>query len=168
EEHEVRRILTELTELVADEALYIRRNHHVLSELDFTLAKAKAAYRMDATAPELVAFQPGKEPLAGSEDEGDAVYHPGTMRDLRRARHPLLDPQTVVPIDIYLDDETYIIVITGPNTGGKTVTLKTVGLLALMAQSGLMLPVEPGSKLSVFEGIYADIGDEQSIEQNLS
>lgn len=169
EEREVRRILTELTELVADEATYVRRNLQILSELDFTLAKAKVAYMQDASASEIVPFQPGKEPLAPAGDgEGEGVFHPGSVIDLRRARHPLLDPATVVPVDVYLDEETYIIVITGPNTGGKTVTLKTVGLLALMAQSGLMLPVEPGSRLSVFEGIYADIGDEQSIEQNLS
>jgi DNA mismatch repair protein MutS2 len=171
EEREVRRILTELSELVADEAIYIRRNIGILAELDFIFAKAKYAYTLEASAPELVAMHPAKTPIPSSvSDDGDSqpVYHPGSVIDLRRARHPLLDQDIVVPIDIYLDDETYIIVITGPNTGGKTVTLKTVGLLTLMAQAGMMIPVEPGSKLSVFEGVYADIGDEQSIEQNLS
>ena len=175
EEKEVRRILTELSELIADEAVYIRRNIQILAELDFTFAKARYAFNLEATAPEMVPFreakprQRGAEHAANGVDIDDAgVIHPGSVVDLRRARHPLLDPTTVVPIDIYLDDETYIIVVTGPNTGGKTVTLKTVGLLALMAQSGMMLPVEPSSTLSVFEGIYADIGDEQSIEQNLS
>jgi DNA mismatch repair protein MutS2 len=187
EEHEVRRILTELSELVADEATYIRRNIQILAELDFTFAKAKYAYTLDASAPEVVPFrainkakpkrpikrEDGKQAEQGSQngeaaDERPPIQHPGSVIDLRRARHPLLDPHSVVPVDVYLDDETFIIVITGPNTGGKTVTLKTVGLLALMAQSGLMLPVEPGSLLSVFDGIYADIGDEQSIEQNLS
>jgi len=171
EEREVRRILTELSELVADEAIYIRRNIGILAELDFIFAKAKYAYTLEASAPEMVAIRTLDKPLPASVVDGDdsqAVYHPGTMIDLIRARHPLLDPNNVVPVDVYLDDETYIIVITGPNTGGKTVTLKTVGLLTLMAQSGMMIPVEPGSKLSIFEGIYADIGDEQSIEQNLS
>jgi DNA mismatch repair protein MutS2 len=171
EEREVRRILTELSELVADEAIYIRRNIGILAELDFIFAKAKYAYTLEASAPEVVPIRPAQKPLPASvteDDDSQAVYHPGSVIDLVRARHPLLDPHTVVPVDVYLDDETYIIVITGPNTGGKTVTLKTVGLLTLMAQSGMMIPVEPGSKLSIFEGIYADIGDEQSIEQNLS
>jgi len=167
EEKEVRRILTELTTAVAEESIYIRRNVQILAELDFTFAKAKYAYQLDAYAPEMVTFQPPKKPSKGAEAE-ETLQHPGSIIDLRRARHPLLNKQTVVPIDIYLDDETYIIVVTGPNTGGKTVTLKTVGLLALMAQSGLMVPAEPGSKLSVFEGVFSDIGDEQSIEQSLS
>jgi DNA mismatch repair protein MutS2 len=169
EEKEVRRILTELTELVADEAHYVRNNVAILAELDFTFAKAKYAYAIEATLPEMVNFRPPK-PIARDERNGDELqsHHPGSVIDLRRARHPLLDPESVVAIDVYLDEETYIIIITGPNTGGKTVTLKTVGLLTLMAQSGLMIPVVEGSKLSVFDGVYADIGDEQSIEQNLS
>ncbi len=176
EEREIRRILAELSESVAEEAVYLRRNTQVLSDLDFTFAKAKYAYALDATLPIMSAFQPPKQvhrhakdgsPEAEAGNEAD-VDHPGSVIDLHRARHPLLDQKTVVPIDVYLDDDTYLIVITGPNTGGKTVTLKTVGLLALMAQSGLLIPVDQGSKLSVFDGIYADIGDEQSIEQSLS
>lgn len=204
EAKEVRRILTELTELLADEAVYVRRNGEILAELDFTFAKAKYAYALDAVAPELIAFHKShaihkavengqgsksanSELAHGKSENGASVdglttrsdepttteriiesTHPGSVIDLRRARHPLLNQKQVVPVDVYLDDETFMIVITGPNTGGKTVTLKTVGLLILMAQAGLMIPVEPGSILSIFEGIYADIGDEQSIEQNLS
>ena len=178
EEREIRRILTQLTELVADEADYLRRNVDVLAELDFTFAKAKYGYELECTLPEVMEFRKQmpirKEGEKGGKGAGEkdaalqTVLHPGSVIDLHRARHPLLNQKTVVPIDIYLDDETFQIVITGPNTGGKTVTLKTVGLLTLMAQSGLMLPVDVGSKVSIFEGIFADIGDEQSIEQSLS
>jgi len=178
EAKEVRRILTELTELVADEAVYIQRNGQILGELDFTFAKAKYAYTLEGSAPEVIPFRQIKpKPHTNGTRNGQAksdaeeeqpFFHPGSVIDLRRARHPLLNPQTVVAVDVYLDDETFMIIITGPNTGGKTVTIKTVGLLVLMAQSGLMIPVEPGSTLSIFEGVYADIGDEQSIEQSLS
>lgn len=183
EEKEIRRILAELTELVSEEGVYIRRNVQVLAELDFTFGKAKYAYQLDATAPQMVAFQPQKPPLHSRLREvengrlpEEPPLHPGSFIDLKRARHPLLDPQSVVPIDVQLGQGVkigekvgaYLLIITGPNTGGKTVSLKTVGLLAVMAQSGLMLPVDQGSSLSVFSGIYGDIGDEQSIEQSLS
>lgn len=188
EEREVRRILTELTELVADEAPYIRRNIDLLAELDFIVARARYALDTDSTLPEVSAFRKMSKPLAlrlvegepaenggkarpehaMTSDGSEALYHPGSVIDLHRARHPLLSPGSVVPTDVWLDDDTYIVVVTGPNTGGKTVALKTIGLLALMAQSGLMIPADAGSRLSIFEGIYADIGDEQSIEQSLS
>ncbi len=188
EEKEIRRILTELTELLADEAIYVRRNGEILADLDFTFAKAKYAYALDAVAPDVLAFRKpytihkreeqqasAKQTDKAAETRDQAAdrratesTHPGALIDFRRARHPLLDQKKVVAVDVYLDDDTFMILITGPNTGGKTVTLKTVGLLILMAQSGLMIPVEPDSVLSIFEGIYADIGDEQSIEQNLS
>ena len=172
EEKEVRRILTELTDLVADEGHYINRNVQVLSQLDFTFAKARYAIEIEATAPKIVSFlQNGVDIFAGIDEDTNeerTIQHPGSVVNFRQARHPLLDPQMVVPIDVYYSDDCYVLVVTGPNTGGKTVTLKTIGLLTLMAQSGLMIPVEEGSELSVFEGVYADIGDEQSIEQNLS
>ena len=172
EEKEVRRILTELTDLVADEGHYINRNVQVLSQLDFTFAKARYAIEIEATAPKIVSFQQnGVDIFAGIDEDTNeerTIQHPGSVVNFRQARHPLIDPQMVVPIDVYYSDDCYVLVVTGPNTGGKTVTLKTVGLLTLMAQSGLMIPVEEGSELSVFEGVYADIGDEQSIEQNLS
>ncbi len=172
EEKEVRRILAELSDLIADEGPYIIRNVNTLSLLDFTFAKAKYAYALDARAPKIRAFQ-AKPPLIsmGRDDDGnerEPIAHPGSVLDFRQARHPLLDQETVVPIDVYFGDDYYMLVVTGPNTGGKTVTLKTVGLLTLMAQSGLMIPVDEGSELAIFEGVYADIGDEQSIEQNLS
>jgi len=152
EQQEIDRILAHLSGLIAERATEIEHAVETLAELDLAFAKAKYADALNATAPIL-------SPPGG----GDG----GSIR-LVGARHPLLDPQRVVPIDVVLDDETQILVITGPNTGGKTVSLKTVGLLTLMAQAGLHLPVEPGSALSPFEAVYADIGDEQSIEQNLS
>jgi len=176
EEKEIRRILLELTELVGDESSYIRRTVEALAELDLVFAKARYADQLDASEPELVPFRAPerhrheRRGQRSDQDDGliEAVQHPGSTIDLCRARHPLLNPDTVVPIDVHLGDDYFILVITGPNTGGKTVTLKTVGLLALMAQAGLHIPAAVGSRLSVFENVYADIGDEQSIEQSLS
>jgi len=156
EQQEVNRILTHLSGHIAERATEIEQTVEALAELDLAFAKAKYADALNATAPELVPAQPTNQ-----------LTNQPTIRFLG-ARHPLLDPATVVPIDVVLDDETHVLVITGPNTGGKTVSLKTVGLLTLMAQAGLHIPVEPGSALSPFEAVYADIGDEQSIEQNLS
>jgi DNA mismatch repair protein MutS2 len=157
EENEIRRILRELCDMVGHESKYIIRTVETLAALDLIFAKAKYADAIEATAPELVPFR------------ADApTPHPGSTIHLREARHPLLNPQEVVPIDVTLDEDTYVLVITGPNTGGKTVALKTVGLLALMAQCGLHLPVKEESRISVFTEIFADIGDEQSIEQSLS
>lgn len=156
EQNEVRRILRELCDFVGREATFIVRTVETLAQLDLVFAKAKYADALDATEPELLGFRDAPHP------------HPGSTIQLKEARHPLLDPKTVVPIDMVLDDDTYTLVITGPNTGGKTVALKTVGLLTLMAQCGLHIPVAEGSRLSVFREVFADIGDEQSIEQSLS
>jgi DNA mismatch repair protein MutS2 len=167
EEEEIRRILTALTERIADAAGPIRRTVEALGDLDLIFAKARYANEVRATEPELVPFRsdtsarPAQDPQTGFD-------HPGSTIRLFQARHPLLDPLTVVPVDIYLDDDYFVLVITGPNTGGKTVTLKTTGLLTLMAQAGLAIPAADGSALSVFEQVFADIGDEQSIEQSLS
>ena len=159
EEKEIQKILATLSALVADDANAVQWTVEALAELDLTFAKAKYAEAMDAIAPGLVPFASRTTPAAPG--------HNSVVR-LRQARHPLLDPATVVPIDVELDEETFIVVITGPNTGGKTVSLKTVGLLALMAQCGLHIPAAEGSALSCFETVYSDIGDEQSIEQSLS
>ncbi len=156
ERDEVRRILAELSAQVGAHAEAITYLVEALAELDLALACAKYADDLRAAEPVL-------EPIRNRKD-----HHPGTTIKLYDARHPLLDPSTVVPIDVDLDENTFCLVITGPNTGGKTVTLKTVGLLALMAQAGLHIPAQSGSALSLFEAVYADIGDEQSIEQSLS
>jgi len=166
EEREVQRILAGLSNLVAEEGEFIVRTVEALAELDLALAKAEYAHDTHSVEPELVPFK-AKSPKKRGQPAPD-FQHPGSTIKLLRARHPLLDPATVVPIDVYLDDDYFVLVITGPNTGGKTVSLKTVGLLTLMAQAGLHIPAAEGSALSVFEGVYADIGDEQSIEQSLS
>jgi DNA mismatch repair protein MutS2 len=156
ERDEVRRILAELSFAVAEYAETLESIVKVMAELDLAFMCARYSQDMDAAEPQLVSFR---------EQEG---RHPGSTIRLFKARHPLLDPKTVVPIDVELDQETYALIITGPNTGGKTVTLKTIGVLSLMAQSGLQIPAQSGSVLSVFEDVFADIGDEQSIEQSLS
>jgi len=187
EQEEIRRLLAELSDLVGDEAPHIRQTVEALALLDLIFARARYADDLRASEPELVGFKEKRESrerkerrgekvsgaLGASEDSSFIVHHssfrhPGSTITLRKARHPLLDPETVVPIDVYLDDDYFVILVTGPNTGGKTVTLKTVGLLALMAQAGMHVPAGDGSTLSCFETIFADIGDEQSIEQSLS
>jgi DNA mismatch repair protein MutS2 len=155
ERDEVRRILAELSALVGKAAVELEAMVQALAEIDLTLMCAKYAEDLHASEPLL-------EETSSKED------HPGSVVRLYQARHPLLDPQTVVAIDVVLDEQTFGLVITGPNTGGKTVTLKTVGLLVLMAQTGLHIPAQSGSALSLFKDVFADIGDEQSIEQSLS
>ena len=177
ERDEERRILAELSSLVGMNAEHILLTVEVIAELDLALARGKYAEDTQATEPVLREIRPQRrEPGRGNgaqhpdalPEREKEVKHPGTVIRLFRARHPLLDPRTVVPIDVELDPQTYALIITGPNTGGKTVTLKTVGLLALMAQTGLHIPANSGSEISIFQNIYADIGDEQSIEQSLS
>ncbi len=170
EQEEIRRILAELCALIGEQAQAIQYNVEALAELDLAFAKARYADALHASEPTLHDFHTPTPPHPPTPTPTPTPphSHPGSIIKLRAARHPLLDPSTVVPVDFVLDDQTYIVVITGPNTGGKTVSLKTVGLLALMAQCGLHIPAQSGSELSLFEGIYADIGDEQSIEQNLS
>ncbi len=157
EQHEVERILRELAEQVAENADLIERTVEILAQLDLALAKGEYSYELRAVQPRLWAHgQPVAEPK------------PRAPLTLLRARHPLLPADTVVPIDVWLGGDFSVLVITGPNTGGKTVALRTVGLLALMHQAGLHLPVDADSILPVFSSIFADIGDEQSIEQSLS
>lgn len=157
ERDEVRRILADLSQEIGLEYESISQIVECVAWIDYALMVAKYAEDLKATQPEVMAFNPRKE------DD-----HPGSHIHFLQARHPLLDPKTVVPIDILLEKPHFAIVITGPNTGGKTVTLKTTGLLIAMAQSGLHIPVQDGAKFTVFDDILADIGDEQSIEQSLS
>jgi len=162
EEEEIIRLLRELTARVGAVADEITHTLDALAELDLNLAKARYAEAMFATAPELVPI-----PVVPKAPENDNL-HPGTVVRLLGARHPLIDPEMVVPVNIDVDEETHVLVITGPNTGGKTVSLKTIGLLTLMAFAGMHIPVDEGSRLSCFDLVVVDIGDEQSIEQSLS
>lgn len=147
ERQEVHKILHDLSLLASPETKNLDTISHALTELDFLQAKAKLAKKMKATEPKI------------SSDHSFKML---------KARHPLIDPEKVVPNDICLGEKFDTMLITGPNTGGKTITLKTAGLLQLMAQSGLFIPVQEGSSVGVFSQVYADIGDEQSIEQSLS
>ncbi|MBI4787275.1 MAG: endonuclease MutS2 [Chloroflexi bacterium] len=167
EAREVERILRELTALVGAHADPIDWTVEALAEIDLAFAKAKYSAEIRGIEP---ALEVGSVKRSASNLQSPIPTGRFAVSNLQlvNARHPLLDPSTVVPISVSLGSEFSILIITGPNTGGKTVTLKTVGLLALMAQSGLHLPADDGSRLPIYTGVYADIGDEQSIEQSLS
>jgi DNA mismatch repair protein MutS2 len=164
ERDEERRILYELSGQIAEHREQLIYGMENLAMLDLIFAKAKYAEELKASEPALHRMESRKQK---TDDPPSTVHRPPSLK-LMNARHPLLDPNTVVPIDVDPRPGTRAIVITGPNTGGKTVSLKTVGLFALMAQSGLHIPAQSGSELPFFHAVYADIGDEQSIEQSLS
>ncbi len=147
EEEEIQRILSELTALCAPYSQDILEGLGILGQVDLAFAKARVGREMEGVQPEM--------------------DQQGFLRIIK-GRHPLIPKEQVVPIDVWLGEEFTTLIITGPNTGGKTVTLKTVGLFAIMAQSGLFIPAQTGSRLPVFQAVYGDIGDEQSIEQSLS
>lgn len=164
---EERRILYELSVQIGEHATEFKYGVENLAMLDLIFAKAKYAEELKASEPILHNLSNVKRQRSKVEDVQRSTLDVPSIR-LIHARHPLLDSATVVPIDVDPQPGTRAIVITGPNTGGKTVSLKTVGLLALMAQSGLHIPAQSGSELPCFHDVFADIGDEQSIEQSLS
>ena len=147
EKEEIGRILADLSAQTGEHTEELTENQKIMSLLDFIFAKAELAMEMNATEP---------------------IFNTDRYINIRKGRHPLLDRKKVVPIDIHLGKDFDLLIITGPNTGGKTVSLKTMGLFTLMGQAGLHIPALDRSELSVFTEVYADIGDEQSIEQSLS
>ena len=147
EKEEINKILMELSILVAEHAVIIEADMELLAQMDFIFAKGELSLQMEATQP---------------------FFNTRGYVNIKKGRHPLLDPKTVVPTDIFLGKDFTTLLITGPNTGGKTVALKTLGLFSLMGQAGLHIPANDQSDLAIFDEVFADIGDEQSIEQSLS
>ena len=147
EQEEIDKILADLSNLAAEQSFFLAQDYRVLCELDFIFARAMLSKKMRGTRP---------------------LFPAEGYIEIKNGRHPLIDPKRVVPIDIHIGKDFSLLVVTGPNTGGKTVSLKTVGLFCLMGQAGLHIPAFDNSCLKIFDEIYADIGDEQSIEQSLS
>jgi len=174
EQDEIQRILAELSAKIAEQGDAIKRVVERMADLDLIFARARYSSMINGIEPQFLEwreFEQPRPPKHANEREKwtppPPNLHPGSSIWIKGARHPLLDPETVVPTDLTLDKDIFTVLITGPNTGGKTVSLKTAGLMVLMAQSGLHLPAVD-AKLTLFNNVLADIGDEQSIEQSLS